>query len=96
MKTAIVPIMKNKTGDSSVKNNYRPITLVTACSKMFEFCLLEMIEQYLHTNDHQFGYNKQHSTDMCIFIVKSVIKYYTKPKSSVYIHAFSMQPRHLT
>ena len=29
MKTAIVPIIKNKTGDSSDKNNYRPIALVT-------------------------------------------------------------------
>ena len=44
MKTAIVPIIKNKTGDSSDKSNYRPIALalVTACSKIFEICLLEM------------------------------------------------------
>ena len=28
MKTAIVPIIKNKTGDTSDKNNYRPIALV--------------------------------------------------------------------
>ena len=35
MKTAIIPIIKNKTGDTSDKNNYRPIALVTACSKKF-------------------------------------------------------------
>ena len=33
MKTALVPIIKNKTGDISDKNNYRPIALVTAASK---------------------------------------------------------------
>ena len=44
MKTAIVPIIKNKTGDSSDKSNYRPIALVTACSKIFESCLLKMLE----------------------------------------------------
>ena len=33
MKIAIVSIIKNKTGDTSDKNNYRPIALVTACSK---------------------------------------------------------------
>ena len=33
MKT--VPIIKNKTGDTSDKNNYRPIALVTAASKNF-------------------------------------------------------------
>ena len=43
-----------------------------------------MLEQYLHTHDHQFGFKKQLSTDMCIFTVKSVIKYYTEQKSSVY------------
>ena len=38
----------------------------------------------MYTHDHQFGFKKQHSTDMCITTVKSVIKYYTKQKSSVY------------
>ena len=33
MKTAIVPIIKNKSGNSSDNANYRPIALVTACSK---------------------------------------------------------------
>ena len=84
MKNAILPIIKNRTGDSSDKSNYRPIALVTACSKIFEICLLEMLEEYLQTHDHQFGYKKQHSTDMCIFTVKSVTKYYTKQKSYVY------------
>ena len=84
MKTAIVPIIKNKTGDSSDKGNYRPIALVAACSKIFEICLLKMLEMYLDTDDHQFGFKSQHATDMCIFTVKSVIKYYTKQNSSVF------------
>ena len=43
MKTAIVPIIKNKSGSSgSDKANYKPIALVTACSKIFESCLLIM------------------------------------------------------
>ena len=86
MKTAIVPIIKNKTGDLNDKGNYRPIalTLVTACSKIFEICLLKMLEIYLDTYDHQFGFKSQHATDMCIFTVKSVIKYYTKQNSYVF------------
>ena len=35
MKTAIVPIIKCKTGNPADNNNYRPIALVTACSKKF-------------------------------------------------------------
>ena len=55
MKTAIVPIIKNKTGDSSDKGYSKPIALVAACSKIFEICLLKMLEIYLDTDDHQFG-----------------------------------------
>ena len=43
-----------------------------------------MLEIYLDTDDHQFGYKSQHATDMCNFTVKSVIKYSTKQNSSVY------------
>ena len=50
MKTAIVPIIEIKTGNSSDKNNYRPIDLVTASSKI--------IELYLDTHDNQFGFKK--------------------------------------
>ena len=37
MKTALVPIIKCKTGNNADKNNYRPIALVTACSKKINF-----------------------------------------------------------
>ena len=83
MKTAIVLIIKNKSGNTSDKSNYRPIALVTACSKIFESCLLKMLEHYLEIHDQQFGFKSQHATDMCIFTVKSVIKYYTKQNSTV-------------
>ena len=84
MKTAIVPIIKNKTGDTSDKNNYRPIALVTVASKLFEICILEILETYLITHDHQFGFKAKHSTDMCIFTVKTLVKYYTDQMTPVY------------
>ena len=84
MKSAIVPILKNRQGDTSDKNNYRPIAIVTAISKMFELCLMKLMESYLVTRDNQFGFKKKHSTDLCIFSVKSVIKYYNLYKSPVY------------
>ena len=84
MKTALVPIVKNKTRDTSDKNNYRPIAIVTAASKLFEICILEILDTYLITHDHQLGFKSKHSTDMCIFTVKSVIKYYTEQNTAVY------------
>ena len=84
MKTTIVPIIKNKTGDNSDKNNCRPMVMVTACSKIFELCILSIIENYICAHDHQFGFKKQHPTDMCIYTVKCVIKYDTRQNSPVY------------
>ena len=85
MKTAIVPIIKNKIGDTSDKNNYhRPIALVTAASKIFELCLSVILKNYLFTQDQQFGFKSKHSTDFCIFTVKSVSKYYTQQHSPSY------------
>ena len=52
-KTAIVLIIKNKTGDTSDNNSYRPIALVTAASKIFELCLSVILENNLFMHDQQ-------------------------------------------
>ena len=53
IKTAVLPILKNRQGDTSDKNNYRPIAIVTAMSKILELCIMKLIEahglhQYLY------------------------------------------------
>ena len=63
MKIAVVSIINKKTGDTSDKNNYRPIALVTAASNIFELCLSVFLENYLFTHDQQFGFKSKHSTD---------------------------------
>ena len=84
MQSAIVSILKNRQGDTSDKNNYRPIAIVTALSKIFELCIMNLIESHLHTQENQFGFKKKHSTDLCRFTVKSTIKYSNMYNSPVY------------
>ena len=84
MKTSIIPILKNRNGDSSDKNNYRPIAIVTAMSKLCELCLSKLLDTFLVTSDNQFGFKRKHGTDLCIYTVKSVIKYYNYFSSPVY------------
>ena len=62
--------------------------MVTAASKLFEICILEILDTYLTTHDHQFGFKSEHSTDMCIFTVKSVIKYYTEQNTAIYTYVY--------
>ena len=74
---------KNRQCDTNDKNNYRPIAIVIALSKIFELCIMRMIETHLVTSGNQFGFKREHGTDLCIFTVKSVIKYYNLHNSPV-------------
>ena len=49
IKTTIVSIVKNKCGNISESNNYRPIAFATIISKLFESVLLVKCEDYLST-----------------------------------------------
>ena len=54
--SVVVPLVKNKNGDLSDKNNYRPIALSRTISKVFENVILHRLEEYLWTTEHQFGF----------------------------------------
>ena len=45
--SVIVPLVKNRNGDLSDKNNYRPIALSSTISKVFEKVILYRLEEYL-------------------------------------------------
>ena len=62
MITIIAPIIKNKAGDLSDNNNYRPIALATIASKLFESLILSGVSTFLSICVNQFGFKKRHST----------------------------------
>ena len=53
-------------------------------SKILELCFVKLIETHLFTSDNQFGFKRQHGTDLCIFTVKPIIKYYNLCNSPVF------------
>ena len=83
--TVLVPIIKDKNGDVTEIDNYRPIAITSVASKVFEKIILSRIQDCLYTNDNQFSYKVKHSTDMCIFTLKSIIDYYISSSSPVYL-----------
>ena len=50
MKTFIIPFLKYRNGDTSDKNNYRPIAIVAAMSKLIES---KILDEYLCTSENQ-------------------------------------------
>ena len=83
MKTIIVPLIKNKTGDINDKYNYRLIALVTAASKIFELAMLDLIEHNIETSCNQFGFKRKHATDACIYSLNLFTEYYRHKNSPV-------------
>ena len=53
MVTVIAPILKNKAGNLSDNNNYRPIALATVASKLFESFILSRVSTLLTTCANQ-------------------------------------------
>jgi hypothetical protein len=84
MRTIVVPIIKNKTGDSSDMNNYRPISLATIAAKVFDGLLNECLTDYVKIHDAQFGFKMGVSTESAILALKHTVKYYTARRTPVY------------
>ena len=86
MHTIIVPIVKDKKGDISDKDNYRPIAITSVFSKVFELViLLKYSDTLLKTTFNQFGFKKKSSTDLCVFAFKEIVDLYRSQSSPVFI-----------
>ncbi len=79
----LVPVIKYKTGKISSIENYRPIALASVMSKVLEIILLDRFQQYVITNDEQFGFKSKHGTDMCIYALKEAVSKYRRQNSTM-------------
>ena len=74
MHVVIIPLLKCKSKDPADVNNYRPITMATALSKVFEQVLLSRLARYLWAADSQFGFRQAHGTEIAIFALKQTVE----------------------
>ena len=79
----IMPILKKKGLDCKKSQDYRPIALATAASKIFEHALYEKIASNLTTGKWQFGYKAGHGTELAVLALKSVVGIYKKKGTPV-------------
>jgi len=72
----VIPIFKK--GDKTKCPNYRPISLLSNISKIFERIMYNRIESFLNANSilyqHQYGFRKKYSTDHAILSIVEQIK----------------------
>ena len=85
MHVVIIPLLKFKSKDPADVNNYRPIAIATAHSKVLEQVLLSRLARYLWTADSQFDFKQAHGTEMAIFALKKTVDIYHNQDTPVYM-----------
>ena len=81
----IIPIVKDKFGDPSLLDNYRPITLSPVISKLFENVLMELFGDHLISDDLQFWYKKKVGCPNAIFVLRQLVQFFNNRSSNVNI-----------
>ena len=76
----IVPIPKSSdsSGKKLVMDDFRGIAISPIISKVFEYCLVEKLEQYLRTDEKQFGFKKGLGCNHAIYTVRQIVERYIK------------------
>ena len=85
MHVVTIPLLKCKSKDPADVNNYRPIAIATALSKVVEQVLLSRLVGYLWTADSKFGFKQPHGTEMEIFALKQTVDFYRNQDTPVYM-----------
>ena len=94
MHIVIIPLLKCKSEDPADVNNYRPIAIAIALSKVLEQDLLSRLARHLWTADSQFSFKQAHGTEMAIFALKQTVDFYRNQDTPVYM-CFLDAKRHL-
>ena len=81
----ITPIIKDKRGDPTSIDNYRPITISSTISKIFEYFLLDKFTPMLSSDLLQFAYKPRTGCPDAIFLLRQVIQHFNNKSSTVYI-----------
>ena len=60
-------------------------SLANVFTKVVEKVLYSRMEGYLQSTSNQFGFKRKHGTEMCVFVLKELIRYYIKHGSCMYV-----------
>ena len=73
MDTFIIPIVKDKRGDITDGDNYRPIAIISVNSKNVELIILDKFLDKLGTTSNQSGFKNGLSCGLCIFHINKLL-----------------------
>jgi hypothetical protein len=87
----IVPLIKDKCGNLNDVSNYRPITLTPVLSKILEHVLFSLCEEFLITDELQFGFKRDLGCADAIFALRTTIEHFNSKGSTVFLAALDIK-----
>ena len=81
----IIPFIKDKSSPVGSSSNYRANTPIPVISKLFEGVLLNIANDLLMFDDHQFGLKKNSGCANALYTFRSTVDYFYANGSSVYV-----------
>ena len=82
----VIPVFKKdiKKDSKTLKENYRPVSILSNISKIYETCLYNELSNYFEDlfSDYQFGFRKGISAQQCLIILIETWKKYIDNKES--------------
>jgi len=92
----IIPLIKDRQGNTSNIDNYRAITVSSAISKVFELCvnLNDKFKGFLTSHSLQFVYKKGTGCQDAVFAAQQTVNYFVCRGSTVFLLLTPV--RHLT
>ena len=84
-RSIIIPIIKSGKKKTTDVDNYRPITIISVISKIFEMCIFRKINCLLDFGGLQLGFVKGGGCKKSLFIVSNVVNYFLRRCSDVYL-----------
>ena len=88
----IIPIVKNRNANCNDPRNYRPrpISIEPICTKLFEQCLVPVLEPFLCFHSNQFGFIPGSSCNKALFAFRTTVGYFQNNKSRVYVTSLDL------
>ena len=80
----IVPLLKDKMGDTGCSDNYRSIALSSILLKIFDWIVILLFGKSLGMDDLQFSYQKDCSITMCTWLVVESISPFLRNGNEVF------------
>ena len=83
----IVPVEKDKVSGASTFDNFRPISLVTIFSKVFESCMAQRLNLDRYFDPMQYGFSQNRGCQKALLSAECIVNYFTSRGSSIYMSA---------